>query len=369
LVEEKLETLIEKTRPQFQDKNIIAFLGEVKSGKTVVSALLYYHLRKDWIPKTKGKWDAVPSSGDDEINKILRKLKRGIFTSPTPENEFPKLVIDVYNMEGKPAKTELALHDMSGENYADLLSYEYEDEEDRLIDILSGDGSYLAYAKKYVIMIDCAENNFWDTDVCKVLRMIGSLRKIKQQIHNFDDDEQLHTPISIVFTKADRLSLVDSKKSANELVDEYSGLRSSLNINHDQNSLEFFKVSIASKLETLKQAKERVKNTEEELQKHFESKTKTLKQQIDTAVSQTVSAAKKQAEAEGQPSEQIKTIVENTKNQTLKKYKNQLEEEPPQLKNKEKELQPTWKVDESFKYTESEYSKLISWILDINHDK
>jgi len=182
---EKLEPLITKTRAQFQDKEIVAFLGEVKSGKTVVAALLFYHLSKVWIPQSKGKWEAVPVSGDEILNEIIRGMKGGGYSGSTQKNDYPELIIDVYSMEGKPVKIQLALHDMSGENYADLLSKEFPNEEERLATILSGDGAYIAYAKQYVIMVDCDLKPEWDTDISKVARMISSLKEIKRLIHNF----------------------------------------------------------------------------------------------------------------------------------------------------------------------------------------
>lgn len=361
--EKKLDQLIEKAQAKFHEKDVVAFIGPVQAGKTVVAALLKHTLSTSWIPKSKGKWEAVVSSGYDEINEIIRDMKKGTFPSPTPENEYPQLVIDVHSMVGKPTKIELALRDMSGENYSDLLQESFSSTEEQLIEILSGDGDYLAVAKKYVITIDCSMKADWDTDYAKVAPMIGSIRKIKQIIHNYDSDERIHNPIAIVFTKADRLD-DNIKKLPVDLIKDYPELQSSLNINHDGNSLGFFKVHIDSKLETKKEAEERVIRDEEKLKKEFESKMKSLRNQIDTAIKQAVSAAEKKAREAGQPEDQIQTIIENTKKQTSEKYREQLEQEPPQLSDREKRLEPIWKVAEPFNYSVSEYSKLISWILE-----
>lgn len=363
--EKQIEQLIEKTRPEFQNKEIVAFLGKVSSGKTVVSALLKYTLSKSWIPKSKGKWEAVASSGYDEINEILRNLKKGIFTSPTPETNYPRLVLDIHNMEGKPTKIELALHDMSGENYADLLTdTSYANIEERLIDILSGDGAYLAYAKKYIILIDCNEKDDWDTDVAQVAPMISTIREIKRKIHNFDQDEQIHNPIAIIFTKSDLLQVDDEKKSAEELAKDYPELLSSLRINHDQKHLGFFKVSISASRESQEDAETRVKKKEEELMEKFEKQMKTLKKQIETAIEQAVETAKVQAKQNGQPEEQINSIAEETRRQTYEKYKDQLEQKPPSLDKRDEELKTRWKVNIPLTYTESEYNRIISWIIE-----
>lgn len=363
--DKQLEQLIEKTRPQFNEKNIVAFIGEVSSGKTVVSALLKYTLSTSWIPKSNGKWEAVSSSGYDEINEIIREMKKGVFPSPTPKKNYPKLVIDVHNMEGKPVKIELILHDMSGENYASLLSKPYTNEEDRLIDILSTDGAYLAYAKKYVILINCENKSQWDTDPSNAAPMLSSIRKIKQLIHHTNSDEKIHSSIAIVFTKSDRLSPQDIKKTPEELMKDYTELQSSLNINYDRASLGLFKVFVDSKMETKKEADERVKKEEEKMKKEVESKTNALKQQIDAAVEQAVSAVEKQARAAGQPPDQIQLLIENTRKQTLAQYDEQLKQELPKLEKSD----PIWKINDPFKYSESEYSKFISWILETKHDK
>lgn len=363
MAKENLDALIEKARPQFTDKNIIAFLGEVESGKTVVAALIYYHLSKVWIPQSKGKWEAVPVSGDEAVNEILREMKRGTYTSSTQKNEYPKIVIDVYNMEGQPVKIQLALHDMSGENYAESLSKEYPSEDDRLVEILSGGGAYLAFAKQYVVMVDCGLRKDWDTDICKVARMVSSIREMKRRIHKLDADEKIHASIVVVFTKSDRLLVDDSKKSAEELLNEYPSLHSSLTINHDPSSLAYFKVHVVSKKETEKEAMQRVKKLEEKMQKEFKEKIKTIQQQIDTAVEQAVNTAEKQTRVAGQTEDQIKAAIEIARQKTLEGNKDQLNVEEPKLSNREEELEPTWKVGDPFTYSESEYSKLISWIL------
>ena len=74
MAKETLEQAIERTREQFTDKDTVAFLGTVDSGKTVISALLFYHLSRSWVPKSKGKWEAVPSSGDEAFNQIIRDI-------------------------------------------------------------------------------------------------------------------------------------------------------------------------------------------------------------------------------------------------------------------------------------------------------
>ena len=298
MAKETLEQLIEKTRTEFQDgQNRVAFLGEVSSGKTVVAALFNYTLSKSWIPKTNGKWEAVPVSGQDEINDIVRKMKKGEFAPATLSENYPKLVVGIYNMEGTPTKYELTLHDMSGENYSEYLTDPaYGSIQERLSEILSNNGAYLAYAKKYVIMIDCEKRKEWDTDISKVAAMIGRIREIKQKIHNFEESEKIHAHIAILFTKADLLSEDEQAKITRELAKEYPSLISSLNVNHDKEHLEFFKVSVSTSTETKEEAEARVTRREKEIKKGQEEKLKIWNKQIETAVNDAVITVKTHAE-------------------------------------------------------------------------
>lgn len=361
----KLAQLIEKTRPQYINNNIVAFLGKVSSGKTVVAALLKHTLAKSWIPASNGKWEAVPSSGYDEINEIIRELKQGKFPSGTLRKNYPKLVIDIHNMEGKPVKFQLALHDMSGENYSELLiDPSYSNTTERLTKILSGDGAYLAYASKYVIMIDCTDYDDWDTDVAQVAPMISTLREIKQIVHSLGDDAKISAPISIIFTKSDLLSADTQLKSPDELAKDYPELLSSLNINHDKNSLKFFKLQITSKAETPQDALSRVTDEEKKIKENFEYKIKSLQSQLDASIDQAVAAAETQAHAEAKGEDEIKNIVLETKNHIQQKYQSQLEQSPPKIEDREKKLKPQSMIDLPLRYSESDYSNLISWILD-----
>ena len=365
MVKETLETLIEKKSPLFQDKEIVSFLGEVESGKTVVSALLYYHLSKNWIPSSKGRWEAVPVSGDETINEIIRNMKQGSFTDPTPKNEYPRLITDIYNMEGKPSKTRLRLHDMSGETYASSLSKEYISEKERLTEILSGDGAYIAYASQYVIMVDCDLREDWDTDICKIVKMISSIKEIKRQIHNLNSNEKIHVPIAVVFTKSDRLPDNERDLPPEKLLEKYPSLKSSLTINHDHAMLSCFKVHVESKEEKKHEAELRVKKLEEELQSEFNQKKELERNQIDAAIEQAVSTAEKHARGQGYNKEDVKTAGNIAKQKILQQNQNQ---KPPQLPNRTEKLKPTWKISLPLSYSESEYNKLISWILTAKHD-
>lgn len=343
----------------------VAFLGKVSSGKTITTALLKYTLTKFWIPKTNGNWEAVVKSGHDRINTILNKLKNGEFTSGTTTNDYPQLIITVNSMQGRPVKFELTLHDMAGENYSDLLTDEYYDEDDRLKAVLKDNSKYLAFADRYVIMIDCGAKDTWDTDDDNVGPMISAIREIKQKMHNHDLTEKIHSPIAIVFTKTDLLSESDQKKSANDLAKDHPTLLSSLNLNHDGTSLRFFKTSVASIKETESEALERNKQKLAEEKQKYNKKLKQWQVQVDNNIEQAVEAAKTQAVAENKTKDEIENIIDDIEAKNRSSYQRQFDETHPYPKlSSDNELQ--WKSKVPLNYSRSEYMKLISWLLDTN---
>ena len=204
MAKESLEEMIKKTSEEYRDRDSVALIGNTDAGKTVVLALLKHTLAKSWIPNTNGKWEATVHEGA-VINQIIRDMEGGKFPSPTPEKNFPNVTIDIFNMRGRPVKFELMLHDISGESYSEFMTDSYGSIDERLAKILSTGASYLAHAKKYLIIIDCTEIFEWDTDKPLASAMIRTINGIKKRIHNYGDSERLHSPVAIIFTKADAL--------------------------------------------------------------------------------------------------------------------------------------------------------------------
>jgi len=362
--EQTLADRIETIRPHFKNKKVVAFLGQSGCGKTVVSALFRHALAKYFIPKSKGKWEAVPSSGYEYISSVLDDMKKGNFPDRTLEKEHPKLIIDIYHMLVTPTKTELVLRDMSGENYTNLLSTETPDFDQQMYDLLESPerNAHLIFAKMYVIMIDCSEKNSWDTDPAHVNPMITKLKILKQKIHQYDDDKKMDNPIAIVFTKADRLEGKDVNKSAEELMNEYPGLGSSLKVNHS-GPVGYFKVGVKSRKEPKKEAENRVKDEEDAINKKFELKIHALKTSMTAAMEKARLTAEKTARGANKNEDEINAAIESAKNKVLEQYRPQLEEKPPQIEKKEKKLNPKWVVERPLSYTNSEYNKFILWIL------
>ena len=369
MVTKTIDEQIEAKRKEYEDGHTVAFLGQVSSGKTVMAALVKHTLARSWIPNTNGKWEAVSRSGQDEINEIIRKMKKGIFPSPTPSENHPKLIIDIVRMEGPPTKLELVLHDMSGENYADLLtSSSYSSVNDILADMFLKNADYLVFAKAYVIMIDCGQKDDWDTDIAKVGPMISRIKEIKQKIHNFSPYQKIQSPITIVFTKADLLSEEDKTKSAKELAKEYPELVSSLNINYNKKSVKFFKMSVSAKRETETETVERIEKIEKEMHKQRKKTQQSWNEQIKTDIEQKTLSAQQEAVAMGYQGEQADKFVNDAVQETETSYKEQFDREHPLPEIPEEDYRRKWRVDIPLDYTESEYTSFISWILDTNNE-
>ena len=363
--EPTIEEHIAEMRPKTQDGKVVAFIGDSGCGKTVVSALLKHALSKHFIPNNKGKWEAVPSSGYEFINTVIFEMKKGKFPDQTLEKDYPKLIIDVYHTKGNTTKIKLILRDMSGENYTKLLSTEnpnFEEQMDALLDDPEKN-AYIIFAKIYVILIDCSQKDDWDADPSNITSTISKLKQFKEKIHHYEEDKKIDNPVAIIFTKADRLKETDQIKSAEELMKEYPGLESSLNINQD-GPRGFFKVSVDSKLETSSEVEKRIKDIEERLEKKFLLKKNALKTTMGIAVNKAVIDAEKKSRDADQTEEMINEAKKEAENIVLAKYKPELLQEMPKLENREKHLISKWNVKIPLNYSETEYNRFISWIFE-----
>ena len=258
-----VDRLIYKTKQQYDGKNTIAFVGQVGAGKTVVAAFVKHTLSTRWVPRSKGKWEAQMVSGHDEMNETIRCMKRGSFPPATMKDNYPRLEINIHRMKGIPAKIEMVLRDMSGEDYSGHLSESADDDTDRqMVNMLKGHGAYLIHATRYVLMIDCEGIDDWDTDKPKAVNAIKKIFELKKRTNRIDSKNRFTDPLAIVFTKADTLPALHAQKSAEELAREYYDLMSSLQASHS-GPRAYFKVSA-------KTTEERPENEGEECREYGE---------------------------------------------------------------------------------------------------
>lgn len=355
------QEIIEKESPNYEYQNITAFLGESDSGKTVVASLFNYHLTNEWMPSHNDVWTAANVQGNDFFMGLVSDMEEGKFPDSTASEEFPQLIVEIFNMVNAVSKFELKLFDMNGETYVDLLHKEELDEEKRFCEIYDQGGVHLLFANHYVIMIGCDVIKKWKTDTAKVGHIIRSIYHIKKKIHKLGE-KKMNVPISIVFTKSDLLDDETLKETANDLLKKYPSLQNQLIGLHDERYLKCFKLYVKSKEETSEEANIRIKEIENNKMNEYQQKlryqTSLYNKLVDAEVRQAVKllAEKEEKEIDQQLIEKTK---ENVRKQAELKHKNVLDIEKPIIKK----LHPGSRVTSPLDYSSQEYSDLISWIL------
>ncbi len=349
--------LLEVAKQQLKDKNIVAFIGESYCGKTVVSALLKFTLSNYFVPKSNGEFEAEVTKGNNIISSIIKRMMHHGFFPPhtLPYHKSP-IMIDIYNTSGFGGKIELILRDMSGEDYEDYLTTEYENADDRISDLLSegkADGesysplSHLIFSKIYVILVDCSKYNEWITEQSNYALMIRVLKQLKEKAEEISDGK-FTAPIAIVFTKADLLPEEKKNVKASELINVMPELVSALHINH-KGLIEYFLVSVNTEKATPEDiAQMRVLEQDD---KKFTEET------IQERLKRVFETAKKNAIQSGLDEQQSILKANEIKKAELEK----IEAEKKQFENLPNQI---FKLKKPITYSNSEYIRFISWIIE-----
>ncbi len=365
-----LDQLVENARSELHDENLVAFLGELKSGKTVVSCLLKHALFNHFVPKSREKYEAIVTGGSTIINETLGgMLKDGLFPQGTWPITSPVISMEIHTIKGRgPGVVKLILRDMSGENYIKLLLKEYTNPEDRLYDILTfhnvekkpvGPLAHLIFAKVYVIIIDCSGKNPWEEEQAYAAQMITALKQMKELVRD-SENGKIRNPIAIVFTKTDELDDKTRSLSAEELLKKMPELISILKISHDGN-LKCFKMFVDVEEETPEDIQVRIKRDEAVARKEFERKLQERNNSREKAIAKAGSDAKNKAIAEGRNEQQADVEAEEARNATKDAFRNEPEEEFHF--DKASISRPIRKVKLPLRYSHPQYIKFISWLL------
>lgn len=243
---EKNPPLLAKVKDDLGDQHIVAFLGPVKSGKTVMAALLNDALFKHFAPEHS---DCYPSmtEGFEYLESVRKSIFTGKFPSPTLEGTKKPIQLKIRQEGTVTAHATLHVYDVSGEDYQSLLTSEILSAKDRLDGILRkhkdrtepyGPMSFIAVATLYVLVVDCAAYSEWRLQDLEYANVLNSLSQLQ------DDEKQntLATPLAIVLTKADLLP--DSDKAAEALIkDNMPQFHATLRSLHS-GALEYFKFHI-----------------------------------------------------------------------------------------------------------------------------
>lgn len=366
----ELNQLIENARKQLYDKDLVAFLGEDFSGKTVVSALLKHALSNYFVPRSRGKYEAIVTGGSNIINTTLKYiLKESRFPPRNWPIEKLTVVIEIHTMKGRgPSIIQLTLRDMSGENYTKFLTKEYEDPEKRVYDILTfnkdddekvGPLAHLVFSKIYVIIIDCSKHDFWLHEQAYAAQMITALRQIKELVKD-SENGKIRNPIAVIFTKTDLLGEKEQKMTPEELMKKMPEFISSLHVSHN-GSINYFKMFVDAEEESQDDINARINYEEEAAKKAFASKKEEREKMSQRAIQKAGIDAKNKAIGEGKNEQEANNIAEAARKQTETAFRNEPHEEF--LFDLQEYSKPRQKVKLPLRFSHSEYIRFISWVL------
>ena len=234
----KLDSIIQSAQVDFDGKSVVAFIGERLSGKTVVVAILKHALVNHFVSDSS-EWDAWVTSGSSRINDILMKLTNETYPSSTLPGDAKPITLEIFSKAGTGKPIEITLQDMAGESRDKFLRTEYTNEDQRLTDIFTagtikgkpyGVLAHLAFAKIYLIIIDCEKFSNWEHEQSYLANTVRSLSLIKKRVGK-DLNGKIINPIAIIFSKYDRLPEIE-QKSPEELLKKLPEFISALNITH-----------------------------------------------------------------------------------------------------------------------------------------
>lgn len=364
-----LADLLSRAQAELHDENIVTLLGEPSTGKTVVSALLKHALFDKFIPMHGGKFQAIVERGGDKIDRILKGMKVDCrFPSATTRVDAPKTVLEVHKMIGEGAgKITLVFQDSSGEEYMELMHRELDDPKKRLEEILArnnedgkvGPFAPYVFSKVYLLAIDCSKDKS-DWDLKHAASTINTLHKIHTEA-NRTHNRKIRTHIAILFTKSDVLGDEDKNKPAHELLELIPELKSALQIHH-RGQLECFKLSIDVEPETPSDKDRRVSSAREQALSNLQREHEEYQRKMGDYISSHITRVQK----DGRTRYYGEDLKEYIKDEALKaKQKFRASHPAPSLKfNKHKESENKHKVKKGFTYSQDEYVRLITWIID-----
>lgn len=388
-----LTPILEAAKKDFQGKNIVAFIGKPKSGKTVVSGALFDALYDEFLKKYGKKYFVKIKDGHDDIDRIHRRMfTKGRFPPATLPNTRSIIKIEITSRAPLGTKVEFMLRDASGEDIQKIMEKPYEDPEELIRIILTkhkgpsepyGPLSYILFTKIFVILLDCDIAPEWKTEQIRYSQIITSICDMKEYIDE-TVEEKINNPIAIALTKSDRLKNKEltpplkPKISNKELLETYLRLlQSNLESTHI-GKLRIFKFSIDGVKEASEEVrKEIIKEEVEELnqynqefaQKKLEDAKKRREDLINSKVKQAMNKAREQATKENQPQEEIQKKVNEAGNaeKTIAEGEYPMEDftgsSNTQLEGIDVDAK-RYTIDMPVKYSRIEYIRFILWLID-----
>ena len=339
----EIDDIIKASKEDFAKKKTVAFIGERRSGKTVIAAILKHAMVNHFV-KLNPQWKVWVVEGSSRINDITKKLTTGEFPSSTLPGDASPITLEVFSNEGTGGGIKITLQDMAGESKEEFLRAEFKNEEDRVRDIFTqqpiegksyGMLAHLAFAKIYILVVDCDKFKNWENEQSYLANTIRSLSLIQKRVDN-DNNGKIVNPIAVIFSKYDSLLKEEERKTAVDLLNELPEFKSALEIAHkgnrklflseikterrtEQELDEFVKKEISTKNTELNQIKSMIEDTE----KIFENMTneyQDMRQQFDNAKQELKDVEQRGVQTEIQDAQAKVTEIERKCKQSKEAY-------------------------------------------------
>ncbi len=400
----KIDNIIQVSKEDFAKKKTVAFVGERKSGKTVIATILKHAMVNHFVVSNP-QWKVWVTEGSSRINAITKKLTHGTFPGSTLPGDASPITLEIFSDEGTGGGIEITLQDMAGESKEKLLREEFKNEEERILSIFTqqpikkksyGMLAHLAFAKIYILVVDCGKFVDWENEQSYLANTIRSLSLIQKRVGS-DNNGKIISPMAIIFSKYDRLPK-EEQKTAEKLLERLPEFKSALEIAHKGNR-KLFLSQIKSTPRTTQELKELVqkevstknnklnqieKNIDNDkiLLKNAENKFKEIQQQLDESKNELKDATKKNIPQEIQNAQiKISEIMNyyNDSEEVLKdatRILNIHQLNKTELETRLKKEQPSaidlgiseFKPEIPLGYNVDQYLDLISWIIEMSKE-
>ena len=400
----KIDSIIQASKEDFARRRTVAFVGERKSGKTVIVAILKHAIVNHFTVLNQ-QWNGWVVEGISRINNITKKLTNGEFPSPALPGDASPITLEIFRGEGTGGGIEITLQDMAGESRDDYLRNEYKNEEERIHNIFTeqtiegksyGMLAHLAFAKIYILVVDCGKFKDWENEQSHLANTVRSLLLIQKRVGS-DHNGKIYSPMAIIFSKYDRLS-EEEQKTAEQLLEKLPEFKSALEIAHkgsrrlflskiksirrtEQELVELVQKELETKNTELNQVKrdiedcekifENAKNEFDDVMQQLKKTVKELEDAKNRNVPEEIQSEQIKISAVKKDYESCKEILKNAE-KTLSIYKSNKKEIETRLKKEQPSAADLgiseYKPEKPLDYNDDQYVDLIRWIIEVNKE-
>ena len=220
-------TPLKNAEAAYEGQKIISIIGSPKTGKTVVGALLLEAIVNKFLQENSNYVFRI-KKGINYMKTNSIALKEGNFPEKTAESEIKQVEMSLTQNKASGGEIELRLNDIAGELSDYFLTKEIVPSTlaTRIIDHEKPKGakfgpfSFLIFSKVYTFLIDCDKIKDWNKESFDNMILINNILALKKLIGE-SDDNKIHCPIAIMFTKTDLLDEENRTLETEKLLEKY----------------------------------------------------------------------------------------------------------------------------------------------------